>query len=882
MKNAKPVKIFLQDYREPDFLLNKVNLYFQLFETHVEVQAQLEFRCCPDRENPGFIRLDGEGLELLSLKLNGDLLAVSQYEVDDQSLTVRNVPESFTLESRVRIYPHQNTALEGLYVSSGNFCTQCEAQGFRKITYFPDRPDVMTIFTTTIEAEAACYPYLLSNGNDVARGQVEDGRHWVRWEDPHRKPSYLFALVAGDFALNESAFTTASGREVALRIYTEHHNADKTDHAMRSLKRAMRWDEEQYGLEYDLDIYMIVAVDDFNMGAMENKGLNVFNSKFVLARPDTATDHDYINIEAVIAHEYFHNWTGNRVTCRDWFQLSLKEGLTVYRDQRFTADMTSAAVKRIDDVRALRTYQFAEDASPMAHPIRPSSYMEINNFYTLTVYEKGAEVVRMYETLLGREGFRKGMDLYFERHDGQAVTTEDFLHAMADANDFDLSQFQLWYEQAGTPEIEASGQWNANEKTWTLTLSQHCPPTPENHEKAPFLIPVRVALFNATGEPMPFELKEKDQCLQDVLLLSQEKQQFTFTGLNSEPIPSLLRGFSAPVKLHYDYDDQALRTLAGHDTDAFNRWNAIQTIYEQAILENLSPSSAAAGHIAAWQETVIPVISGLLQQATEDRLLTAEALTLPAEGYLAEMMEVIDVDAIFQTRMALKRLTGEVRYDELLEVYQHNCDSGAYALDNQSLGQRRLKSVTLDYLMASGSEEAGAIVFEQFQSANNMTDSMNALQLLTYYGSSHAEAALGAFYDRWQDDALVLDKWFAVQASAPGQDTLESVKKLMEHPKFCIKTPNRVRALIGAFVQANPTQFHAPDGSGYRFAADQIITLDVLNPQVASRLSKAFARWQRYDMQRQGLMKKELERISAVSGLSSDVYEVVSNSLNGS
>lgn len=879
MKNAKPVTINLSDYREPDFLLNKVNLYFQLHDEYVDVRAILQFRCSPSVKNPESLILDGEGLELLSVSLNEVKLSPDQYLVDQQSLKVLNVPDTFALETEVRIYPRKNTALEGLYLSSGNFCTQCEAQGFRKITYFPDRPDVMTVFSTTIEADAGKFPFLLSNGNDVARGDAGDGRHWVRWEDPHRKPSYLFALVAGDFAVNESVFKTASGREVALRIYTEHHNADKTDHAMRSLERAMRWDEVVFGLEYDLDIYMIVAVDDFNMGAMENKGLNVFNSKYVLARPDTATERDYINIEAVIAHEYFHNWTGNRVTCRDWFQLSLKEGLTVYRDQCFTADMTSAAVKRIDDVRSLRTYQFPEDASPMAHPVRPASYIEINNFYTLTVYEKGAEVVRMYETLLGKQGFRKGMDLYFERHDGQAVTTDDFRNAMAEANGMDLSQFQRWYEQAGTPVVEAAGCWSDAEGIWSLTLTQYCPPTPEAEDKAPFLIPVKIALFSKKGEPLDFRLVEQNHGIRDVLLLTEKEQHFTFEGLKSEPVPSLLRGFSAPVKLHYGYSDEDLRMLAQHDTDAFNRWNAIQTLYEQAILDRARSTGGHQGSVDAYKDVVLPVIGGLLERAAQDRLLTAEALALPAEGYLGELMAVIDVDTIHRMRSALKQQIGDRYYDQLQALYKQNHRFGDYALDNQSLGRRRLKNTVLSYLMATGRDEVAALAYAQFESADNMTDSISSLQLLTHNDCPYREGVLAAFYERWQDDALVLDKWFATQASSPLPGTIETVERLLKHPKFCMKTPNRVRALIGTFIQGNPVHFHARDGGGYRFAANRIIELDALNPQIASRLSKAFARWRRYDDERQALMKAQIDRIAAVSGLSSDVYEVVSNSL---
>lgn len=877
MKEATPKTIYLKDYTPPPYWIDTAELHFDLCEGITRVRAKLNLRRNRDTERVTALRLDGEGLELCSISIDAEPLPASRYEVFDDGLLLHDVADQFQLETVVAIHPEQNTALEGLYQSAGNYCTQCEAEGFRKITYFLDRPDVMAIFTTTIEADAQRYPQLLSNGNDTARGQLENGRHWVRWEDPFKKPSYLFALVAGDFAVNEDAFTTQSGRSVALRIFTEHHNADKTEHAMRSLKRAMAWDEQTFGLEYDLDIYMIVAVDDFNMGAMENKGLNVFNSKFVLARPDTATDADYVNIEAVIAHEYFHNWTGNRVTCRDWFQLSLKEGLTVYRDQEFTADMTSAAVKRIDDVRALRTYQFAEDASPMAHPIRPASYMEINNFYTLTVYEKGAEVVRMYATLLGKAGFRKGMDLYFQRHDGQAVTTDDFRQAMADANGVNLDQFQLWYEQAGTPEVSAEATWDAAEGSWRLDLRQSCPPTPEREHKQPFLIPVVMGLLDAKGNELPLRPCEQAALHEQTLLLTEAHEQVTFTGLGEKPVPSFLRGFSAPVKFSYDYSDAELVFLSRHDGDAFNRWDAVQTLFLRQIL----------GRIECLQHDLPPAsfthaldaVGGLLADREADPALLAEALLLPAEGYIGESMAVIDVDAIHSVREALRREIAERYAAQWQERFAQHQTPGAYQIDPQSMGHRRLKNLALGYLLAEGSEAGRALALNQYQQASNMTDAIAAVQLLANQDCPQREQVLHEFYTRWQDDPLVLDKWFSAQAMSTLPDTLERVQALLAHPKFNIRTPNRVRALIGAFLQGNPLRFHALNGAGYDFAAEQILRLDAINPQVAARLCKVFTRWRRYDSARQTLMRAALERIAAQPGLSADVFEIVSNSL---
>ncbi len=881
MKESSPRTIRLEDYSVPPYLIKSIDLHFDLREQGTLVSTSMEiFRNPEDQSVSPNLVLNGVDLELIELSLNGKPLGEQEYQLDNDGLTVLDVPEIFTLRSVVKISPETNTALEGLYQSSGNYCTQCEAHGFRKITFYLDRPDVMAVFTTTIEADKSRYPVLLSNGNPVSNGDKDNNRHWVSWHDPFKKPAYLFALVAGDLAITEDTYTTQSGREVTLRIYTEHHNADKTAHAMRSLKKAMRWDEEQYGLEYDLDIYMIVSVDDFNMGAMENKGLNVFNSKYVLAQPESATDTDYVNIEAVIAHEYFHNWTGNRVTCRDWFQLSLKEGLTVFRDQSFTADMTSAAVKRIDDVRALRTLQFAEDASPMAHPVRPTSYIEINNFYTLTVYEKGAEVVRMYQTLFGREGFRRGMDLYFERHDGQAVTTEDFRDAMADANETDLSQFQRWYDQAGTPEVHIADDWNESSGRYVLHMQQSCPATAEMQTKAAFLIPFEIALLGSDGQELDLHLMGNEETISrksQVLPFTQTEQSFTFLNLPERPLPSLLRGFSAPVKAHYDYSDAQLSFLITHDSDDFNRWEACQRLSIRVLQGVIKDKQTNR------QSTINPHLlesfSWLLDQKNSDPALLAEALTLPGEGYLAEQMEVIDVDAIHAARDHLRHALADALQTQWREVYQINQTPGDYGLSPSEMGKRRLKNCALGYLLALNTDQARQTAMQHYEQAQNMTDAIGALGPLSMIDCPEREAALKTFHDRWKDDALVMDKWFSLQAMAPLPSTLKRVQELMQHSLFSIKNPNKVRALIGAFAQGNPPCFHAADGSGYTFLASMIIKLDQLNPQIAARLSKVFSHWRRYDDNRKKRMQHELERILSQPNLSRDVYEVVERSL---
>ncbi|MEE9326001.1 MAG: aminopeptidase N [Cocleimonas sp.] len=868
MKNADAKTIFLKDYQQPAFWIDTVDLVFDLEDDHALVTASVDYKRNPDSAIQD-LELFGEKLALERIAINGYELDKDDYTLSDTGLTLGNLADEFTLVITTKIYPQTNTSLEGLYQSSGNFCTQCEAQGFRTITYFLDRPDVMGIFTTTIRANKKANPVMLSNGNLIDSGDLDDGKHFAKWHDPFKKPAYLFALVAGDLEHVSDSFTTMSGRDVTLEIYTEAHNIDKCDHAMQSLKRSMKWDEERFGLEYDLDIFMIVAVDDFNMGAMENKGLNVFNSKLVFASPETATDNDYINIEAVIGHEYFHNWTGNRVTCRDWFQLSLKEGLTVFRDQEFTSDMNSRAVKRIEDVRMLRTHQFTEDASPMAHPIRPSSFMEINNFYTMTVYEKGAEVVRLYNTLLGVDGFRKGMDLYFERHDGQAVTTEDFLAAMADANDVDLSQMQNWYDQAGTPTVDVSMDYDADKKTCTLNFKQSY----KDDSLKPVLIPMKIGLLNNKGK----------EVLNETVQLTEAQQSFTFENIeceaNEKLLPSLLRDFSAPVKLNYTYGIEDFIFLMQHDKDDFNRWEASQRLAKSLLLEMLEQTEK--GEALGVEPQVIDAYQQVLENKDLDHALRAEALTLPSETDLAEMVESADPQAIHEVRKFLAksiaqglRFPLEKTYDDL-----HKQGQGEYKVDPSSIGKRRLKNVCLNYLGKISDPGIHEQCYQQFTTAQNMTDTLSALAVLINIECLQRQQALDDFEQKWQHDTLVMDKWFAMQASSSLPNTLDKVKTLMNHKLWSIKNPNKVRSLIGAFAMGNPVNFHKEDGSGYAFHADFVLELDKLNPQVASRMVRALMNWRHYEDGRSGLMREQLERIKKVDGISGDVYEIVSKAL---
>ena len=868
--------IYLKEYEKPDFLIDHVELTFELHDEQTRVVSVLQLKNnTSDKSAP--LVLMGECLELGEVKIDNVLLDNCAYEVTDTTLTIADVADSFSLEIETFIKPQENFSLEGLYKSSGNYCTQCEAEGFRKITYFLDRPDVMALFTTTIIADREKYPVLLSNGNPEDSGELDDGRHWAKWRDPFKKPSYLFALVAGDLAFIEDHFTTMSGREVSCRIYVQHHNIDQCDHAMASLKKSMRWDEDTFGREYDLDVYNIVAVDDFNMGAMENKGLNVFNSKYVLAKQDTATDTDFIGIEAVIGHEYFHNWSGNRVTCRDWFQLTLKEGLTVFRDQQFTADMNAAAPKRIDDVNVLRTSQFAEDAGPMSHPIQPDSYQEINNFYTVTVYNKGAEVIRMIHTLLGKEKFRQGMDLYFERYDGQAVTTEEFVGAMEDASKVDLQQFRRWYKQAGTPEVTVSESFDADTKIYTLVLSQATSATPGQDEKQPFHIPVKISLMGKDAMPVALQTSVEQNAVDGSMVLDfvEQQQRFEFENIEEKPVLSILQGYSAPVKLHFERDDEELAFWMAHETDDFNRWEAGQQLSTRLILSMVE--SIKKGEALALPDYYVAACKKILHEQTLDKALIARALTLPSLMYIGEMMPVIDVDEIHQAREFIyQQLARELRED-LLDVYQVNSQQ-TFDLSPESMGKRFLKNQSLAYLLyLEGQGES--LASTQFYEADNMTDQMAAFKALVHHQAACSGRVIEEFYQQWKHDNLVMDKWFSVQASVPHVSSIARVKQLFDHPDFDIKNPNRVRSLLGVFCAANPLCFHESGGFGYELLGQYIETIDAMNPQIASRLCVPLTRWRRYNESRQKMMKSQLLRLISLSDLSNDVTELVEKSL---
>ena len=887
MKESAGKTVFLSDYRVPDFLIDETQLVVELFEHEALVTARLRLRRNPATGAPTApLMLHGRALELLEVRVEGRVLAAEEYLVDDEQLSIAKVPTSFLLETRTRLKPQENTSLEGLYKSRVMFCTQCEAEGFRKITYYLDRPDVLSSFTTRIEAEKARYPVLLSNGNLIASGELGGGRHFATWQDPFRKPSYLFALVAGDLAHVADTFRTSSGRSVDLRIYVEAKDIDKCDFAMSALKRAMRWDEEVYGREYDLDIFMIVAVDDFNMGAMENKGLNIFNSSCVLAKPETSTDFSFARIEAIVAHEYFHNWSGNRVTCRDWFQLSLKEGFTVFRDAEFSADMGSRAVNRIEDVGLLRTVQFAEDSGPMAHSVRPESYMEISNFYTVTIYEKGAEVVRMLANLLGPAQFRAGTDLYFARFDGQAVTTEDFVRCMEEVSGMDLGQFRRWYTQAGTPELRVSRHYDAGARSFSLTFRQTCPPTPRQPTKEPFLIPVAVGLLDSQGREVPLQLSAEESAVtHKVLRVTEPEQCFTFLGIDEPPVPALLRGFSAPVRLFCDYTREELSFLMSHDSDGFVRWEAGQQLALAVINDGLA--ARREGRAVSVDPRLISayraVLSAALQDQTADKAMLANLLLLPAEAYIAELGTPVDVDGIHAVRETLRLALARELSAELGAVYRATVSNEPYRYEASAIARRSLKNTVLNYLMLLDEESWFSVARQQYLTASNMTDQSAALRAFVN-NPSPASAGIrnelvAAFYEQWKHETLVVEQWLSLQSAAPVAGNLPNVRRLLEHEAFDLRNPNKVRSVIGAFCNANLVGFHQADGSGYRFLADHVIKLNASNPQIAARQLTPLTRWRKYDPARQELMKAELRRVQQEPKLSPDVFEVVSKSL---
>ena len=870
--------IRLSDYQAPEWLVETVHLDVDLHPTATTVRAVLALRPNPEAA-PAPLVLEGDGLSLVSLTRDGVPLAPGSYVATPDKLTIAQPPHGpFTLEIETLVDPTANTQLSGLYRSSGTWCTQCEAEGFRRITYFPDRPDVMAVYTTRIEADKAQAPVLLANGNLVESGDLDNGRHFAVWHDPHKKPSYLFALVGGDLACVEDTFTTASGREVALRIYVEHGKEGHAGYAMDALKRSMRWDEEAFGREYDLDIFMIVAVSDFNMGAMENKGLNVFNDKYVLASGETATDSDFAGIESVIAHEYFHNWTGNRITCRDWFQLCLKEGLTVYRDQEFTSDMRSRPVKRIADVRNLRAAQFVEDSGPLAHPVRPEAYKEINNFYTATVYEKGSEVVRMIETLIGRDKFRAGMDLYFQRHDGEAATVEQFVQCFADVSGRDMTQFMRWYAQAGTPEVTVKTRYDAEKRTYTIAFKQTVPPTPKQPQKEPMLIPLRIALLDKNGKALPIVAAEDGSIERDVLILGRPEQVFAFDGMAERPVLSINRGFSAPIKLVTDLTGADFALLARHDSDPFNRWQALQTTALRLLVDNVS--RLRVGGMPRADDSLIAALAAILDDASLEPAFIALALTPPGEGDIArEIGRDIDPDKIHRARQALREDIGIRLGAELSHAYERLTSSEPYSPDAVSAGRRALRNVALDLMAATGASPTFTRASEQYATADNMTDRIAALSTLVHHDAPGRTEALDDFYTRYADNALVIDKWFSLQASSPHKSALDKVRELTAHPAFSMGNPNRVRALIGAFAHGNLTQFNRADGAGYAFVADAILEIDPKNPQLAARLATSFRTWRTFEAGRRTLAEAHLRRIRSHGNLSRDLADIVERAL---
>jgi len=876
--------IYLKDYKAPSFWVDNVDLTFTLSDDDTQVEAKIAFTRNADVDKADDLLLvgdkDAEGSgQLVSIAIDGKDLDDSGYEMQGENLLLKGVPDRFTLSTTRKLDPKNNKSLDGLYQSSGNFCTQCEAEGFRKITWFLDRPDVMTSYRVKIIGDKAQLPVMLSNGNLVEKGDLDGGKHFTVWEDPHKKPSYLFALVAGKLVERHDTFTTMTGKKVDLHVWVEDGNLDKTEHCMESLKKSMTWDEEVYGREYDLNIFNLVAVGDFNMGAMENKSLNVFNTKYVLADPETATDTDFAGIEGVVGHEYFHNWSGNRVTCRDWFQLSLKEGFTVFRDQEFSADMGSRAVKRIDDVMRLRAAQFPEDNGPTAHPVRPAAYQEINNFYTVTIYEKGAEVVRMYHTLLGAETFRKGTDLYFDRHDGQAVTTDDFLACMQEVSGKDLTQFALWYSQAGTPKVSFETAFDDANKTFSLTLRQTIPDTPGQKDKKPMLLPCKVGLLDKDGNDLALKVKDGPSADHTVLLeFNQAEQTFVFEGVDAAPTVSLFRDFSAPVKLTTTIDDDALILRMAKDSDSFNRFEASQTLSLKTLLALVS--DVQAGKDLQVSERYLEAFHTALQDDNADHALLAYALSLPSENLIGDAMDTVDPEAIHTARVFLKKaIAGHCR-ETLSTRYEALLDDGPYVFDKDSVGRRSLKNLCLNYLMAEDRDEKkSSLAAKQYTAASNMTDAMAALACLTHEETDESRQALAAFYERFKDDALVVDKWLSLQAISSRADCLDNLNALLTHEAFTLENPNKVRSLVGSFAAANPLRFHAKDGSGYTFLADRVETLDGFNPQVAARILLPLTRWRRQNAERQELMKAQLNRLVSREGVSKDVYEIASKAL---
>ncbi|EJG0879935.1 aminopeptidase N [Vibrio parahaemolyticus] len=867
MSQAPQAK-YRKDYQAPSHTITDIDLTFDLYDNDTIVTALSKV---VQKGESTTLELDGEGLELRSVKVNGEDWA--HHEVKEASLVLSDLPAEFELEIITKIDPEANTALEGLYKSGGAFCTQCEAEGFRRITYYLDRPDVLAKYTTKVIADKATYPYLLSNGNRIAQGEAENGRHWVQWQDPHPKPAYLFALVAGDFDVLRDKYTTMSGRNVDLEIFVDKGNLDRAGHAMTSLINSMKWDEERFGLEYDLDIYMIVAVDFFNMGAMENKGLNIFNSKFVLANDQTATDRDYLGIEAVIGHEYFHNWTGNRVTCRDWFQLSLKEGLTVFRDQEFSSDLGSRAVNRIDNVRIIRGPQFAEDASPMSHPIRPDKVIEMNNFYTLTVYEKGSEVIRMYHTLLGEEGFQKGMKLYFERHDGTAATCEDFVSAMEDATGVDLKQFRLWYSQSGTPTLRVNSEYNAEAKTYALTVEQFTEATQDQAEKQALHIPFDIELYDSKGQVIPLIIN--GESVHNVLDIKQDKQTFVFENVAEQPVPSLLREFSAPVKLEYDYSDAELIFLMKHATNDFARWDASQMLLAKYIRQNVN--NVQTGSEVQLSEDLIDAFRGVLLDENLEPAFIAQVFSLPSINEITGWYKQIDVDAVDTVLNSITVSLSAALEDELSATY-HTLKQAEYTIDHAAIGKRALRNQCLQFL--AHTDKGNTLVKAQYEAANNMTDTIAAMSAANSAQLECREELMADYSDKWKHDGLVMDKWFALQGTNPVEDALEKVKATMNHEAFSLKNPNRTRSLIGSFLAANPVRFHDKSGSGYQFAGEILRQLNDSNPQVASRMIDPLLKFRKYDEARQAMIRAELEKLKAMDNLAKDLFEKVTKALD--